>query len=192
MGRKKISEGGSMPKSAFKPGHPNYLKSGQVPNPKGRAPTYTEELGERIIEALWSGECKSLTDVEREDWAPTRRTMYNWKEKYPEFGAQLLKAQLALAELYVDENRQIVSRMLVGELDPSAANVAIKSNQWLATASDPRTYANKSYVDKNETKTVTHVFSNRIPVEDLSDDELDALEGALIKSKLMLPGPTQN
>lgn len=170
----------------------HHWKKGEVTNPKGRTPLYTEELGERIINALWSGECKSLVDVEAQDWAPTRKTIHTWKDKYPEFGSELFKAQLALGELYVHENQKIVKDMLAGVVDPSAANVAIRSNQWVAQAVDPKSYAAKSYVDKNETKTVKHVFSNRIPVEDLSDDELDALEGALVKSKLMITGPTQN
>jgi hypothetical protein len=184
VGRKKISEGGSMTATAWKPG--------QVTNPKGRESTFTEELGERIVNSLWSGECKSLVEVEEQDWAPTRRTIYSWKERYPEFAAELVKAQMAIGELYVHENQRVVKDMLDGKLDPSAANVAIRSNQWVAQASDPRTYANRSYVDKNETKTVNHVYSNRIPVEDLSEDELDALEGALVKAKLMITGPTQN
>lgn len=167
-------------------------QKGEVTNPNGRTSTFTEELGERIIESLWSGECKSLVEVENEDWSPTRRTIHTWKNKYPEFGAALVEAQMALGDVYVHENQKIIKDMLAGIIDPSAANVAIRSNQWVAQSVDPRTYANKSYVDKNENKTVTHVFSNRIPVEDLSEEELDALEGALVKSKLMIAGPTQN
>lgn len=184
VGRKKVSEGGSVS------GH--QWQKGEVTNPNGRPSTFNEEIGKRIIDALWSGECKSVVEVEAQDWAPTRQTLYHWKDKYPEFGIELVKAQMALGELYVHANQKIVADMLAGVIDPSAANVAIRSNQWVAQAVDPRTYANKSYVDKNESKTVTHVFSNRIPVEDLSEDELDALEGALVKSKLMITGPTQN
>lgn len=191
-GRKKVADGGSMPKSVFKAGHPNYLKPGQIPNPKGRTSLYTEELGERIIEALWSGECKSLKDVEETSWSPSRRTIHTWRERYPEFGVELVKAQIALGDIYVHDNQKIVKDMLAGLVDPSAANVAIRNNQWVAQSVDPRTYANKSHVEKNETKTVNHVFSNRIPVEDLSDEELDLIEGALMKSKLLLTGPTQN
>lgn len=184
MGRKKVSEGGSVS------GH--QWQKGEVTNPNGRTSTFTEEIGERIIDALWSGECKSILEVSEKDWSPTRRTIFSWKNKHPEFGAALIEAQIALGDVYVNESQKIVKDMLAGKLDPSAANVAIRSNQWVAQSVDPRTYANKSYVDKNESKTVTHVFSNRIPVEDLSEDELDALEGALVKSKLMITGPTQN
>jgi hypothetical protein len=158
----------------------------------GAQSKFTEELGERIINALWTGECKSLVEVGKQEWAPTRRTIQLWKNKYPEFGAALEEAQIALGDLYVQKNQEIITSMLAGTIEPSAANVAVRFNQWVAQSLDPRQYANKSYVDKNENKTVTHVFSNRIPVEDLSEDELDALEGALVKSKLLITGPTQN
>lgn len=161
-------------------------------SPPGRPTTFDDELGERIINSLWTGECKSLVEVEAQDWAPTRRTIHLWKKRYPEFGSALIEAQMALGDVYVHENQKIIAKMLSGALDPSAANVAIRSNQWVAQSVDPRTYANKSYVDKNENKTVTHVFSNKIPVEDLSEDELDALEGALVKSKLMITGPKED
>lgn len=158
----------------------------------GAKSTYTEELGDRIINSLWTGECKSIVEVSKQDWAPSRRTIHAWKDRYPEFGAELLEAQIGLAEIYVYENQKIVSDMLAGTIDPSAANVAIRSNQWMAPRLDPRQFADRSYKESTENKTVEHIFTNRIPVEDLSEDELDALEGALVKAKLMITGLTQN
>jgi hypothetical protein len=184
MGRKKVSEGGTVS------GH--QWKKGEVTNPKGRASTYTEELGERIIEAMWSGECKSLIDVAAFDWCPTRQTIHAWKEKYPEFGNELVKAQIALGEVLVHHNQKIVEDMLRGTIDPSAASVAIKSNQWIAQAVDNTTYGNKTSVKKEELKRVEHIYTDRIPVEDLTEEEADILESALIKARLMITGPTQN
>jgi hypothetical protein len=181
VGRKKVSEGGTVS------GH--QWQKGEVTNPKGRPSGFSEELGERIIDAMWSGECKSLIDVAAFDWAPTRKTIHNWKERYPEFGAELSKAQTALGEVLVHHNQKIVADMLAGTVDPSAANVAIRSNQWTAQALDNFTYGNKSYVKKDELKRVEHIFTDRIPVEDMTDEELDALESGLMKAKLLLTGP---
>ena len=158
----------------------------------GAKSTFTEELGERIINALWTGECKSLVEVGKQDWAPTRRTIQVWKNKYPEFGAELLEAQIALGDIYVEENRNIIKDMFEGKKEPSAANVAIKFNQWVSQSLDPRKYANRSYSEKSETKKVEHIYTDRIPVEDLTEEEADALESALIKARLMITGPAQN
>lgn len=182
MGRKKIRDGGTMTVTAWKPG--------QVTNPKGRESMFTEELGEQIVELLWTGECKSMTAVSRLPGMPTSRTLHTWCKTYPDFGAKMYEARCFLGDVYDDEIETIKNSMLSGNLDPHAAQVAIKSNQWKAMAVDPRNYATKSYVDKNERKTVEHVFTNRIPVEDMTDEELDSLESALQKTKLLLTGPS--
>ena len=184
MGRKKISEGGSMTATAW--------QKGQVTNPNGRPSSFTEELGERIVDLIWEAECKSMTAVSALEGMPTRQTLYHWAKTYPEFGARLLEARIALGDAYDEENEDIKNRMLRGELDPQVATVAIRTNEKKAMFADPGTFGTKSTVDKNEKKVVEHIFTNRIPVEELSEDELDALEGALVKSKLLITGPTQN
>lgn len=173
---KKISEGGKMPATLFKPGH-------SIRNPS----KFTDEIGERILDLLWSGKCKSLEEVLRYEGMPCRRTLYNWAKTFPSFGSELMEARIALGGVYADEIEDIKQRMLDGKLDPSAANVAIKSNQWKAQITDPRTYANKSYVEKNQTVSVTSTYVQKIDIEGLDDDQLDAIELAL--NAKLLTGP---
>ena len=91
----------------------------------GRPSTYTEELSDRIIESFWSGECRSITSLSVERSAPSRSTIFRWREQYPEFTQALFEARIAAADLYVDDNDQIITKMLAGEYEPAAANVAI-------------------------------------------------------------------
>ena len=113
--------------------------------------------------------------------------LYLGHKTYPEFGSNLMEARKGLSDVYDDEIETIKDRMLEGNLDPSAANVAIRSNQWKAMATNPLVYSNKSYIEKNETVNVTTRHVNRLEIDGLSDEQLDALENAL--SARLLTGP---
>lgn len=179
MGRKKVGEGGTMPATVW--------QKGQVTNPNGRVSTYTEELGERIINLLWSGECRSLHAVGALPHMPTRQTIYNWKKIHPAFAEALEEAQASVGEIYADDNDKIVANVLAGRVEPAAASVAIKSNQWKAIVTNPKTFANKSYVQKDETLKVTTTHINRIDINGLDEEQLDAIEAAL--NAKLLTGP---
>jgi len=177
VGRKKVIDGG-------KP-QPYNEKSIANLSREGGVSTFTEELGERIVDLVWAG--NSLTDICGKGGIPARRTIYTWKDKYPEFAYELIKAQVALGDIYVGENKEIKDKMLAGLIEPAAASVAIKSNQWLAIAVDPRTYGSKSYVEKYQNVHITSNHVNRIDISGLDDDQLDALESAL--NAKLLTGP---
>lgn len=180
-----------MPSKKIRKGPPGYNFKGEnsdrMPAGPGRTGFYTEELGERIINSLWTGECKSLVEVSQQDWSPTRRTIQLWKRKHPEFGAALIEAQEALGEVYIHENQKIIDKMFAGVVEPSAANVAINHNTRVAQSLDPRTYANKSHVQKDERVHIVNEYVNRIDIEGLDEEQLDALENAL-NAKLLTHG----
>ena len=184
MGRKPKPPGSPKGRPPARP-----FPKGVAQNPNGRASTYTEELGERIVELLWTGECRSIRQVAEQDGMPTRRTIFNWKNKYPDFDVKLTEAQASLGELYADDIDDITDGVLAGTIDPTAGNVAIKSKQWKAMVTNPRNYSTKSYVEKTENKTINHTYTNRIPIEGYSDEEKDAIEGALRQAVLLLEGP---
>jgi terminase small subunit-like protein len=160
---------------------------GVVQNPKGRPEVYGDEVRQRILDLLWSGECKSLVAVSRLDGMPTCRTIDDWCRKYPEFAEELAKARLWLGEHYLDDIHQMNADVRAGTLDPTAGNVVIRSTQWLATVTDPRTFSTKSYIDKKETIQVTTTRIDRIEIYGLDDDQLDAIEAAL--NAKLLTGP---
>ena len=171
-----------MPKSAWKTAPPTACKPGQKLNL-----VYDDDVRQKIIDLLWSGECKSITEIGRMEGMPSRANIYVWKDRYPEFAAELDRAQRALGDIYMDDVHTIVRQVREGKLDPNAARVALHASFRLAEITDPRTYANKSYVEKNETVNVKTTHINRIEIDGLSDEQLDALENAL-QAKL-LTGP---
>ena len=158
----------------------------------GRPSKFTEELGDRIVDAFWSGECRSLAALVAKDWSPPRRIIYKWSKAYPEFGEALLEARIAACELFIDDNDQIVKDMLAGQIEPSAANVAITWNKWKASMADPQNYGNKTQVNTNSTSNVTTEYIHRISLEGLSEEARDAIEIALGGKLLTGPDNAEN
>lgn len=144
-----------------------------------------EKVKERILQEAWSG--KSLTKIEREEWAPTRRAIYDWRDRDPEFDQEIDRALSANAESFVEENIEIKDLLLQGKYDPSAANVAIRHNQWMAMAHNPKRFANKSYVEKKQDLTVTTQHIKKIDITGLNEEQLNAIEAAL--NARLLTGP---
>jgi len=179
VGRKKVIDGGKP-----QPYNENSIANLSL-GPGVRQTTFTEEMGERIVDLVWEG--NSLTDICKMEGMPNRRRIYFWKDKHPEFAYELIKAQVALGDIYIGENQEIKKELRAGTIDPASAGVLIKSNQWLAIAVDPRTYGSKSYVEKYQNVHITNNQVNRIDISGLDDDQLDALEAAL-EAKL-LTGP---
>ena len=186
-GRKKISEGGTMPVSAWKTAPPTAWKPGDK-----AAQIYDDDVRAHILELLWSGKCKSLVAVGRMEGMPSRASIYLWKERFPEFAEELERAQRALGDIYLDEIHTYIDEVRTGTLDPTAGNVVIRGSQWLAAQTDPRSYANRSYVEKNETVSVKTTHINRIEIDGLSDEALDALENALQANLLTGPDGVAN
>ena len=153
----------------------------------GRPSTFTEELGDRIVETFWSGECRSLCALMAKDWAPPRRTIYRWIKEHPEFGEALWEARVAVSELLVSDNDKIVEDMLTGKIEAQEANVAINWNKWKASMADPQNYGNKTQVDTSTTLNIKTERINRISLEGLSEEARDAIEIAL--GGRLLTGP---
>lgn len=181
-GRKKISEGGTMPLPSHR------WKPGEVTNPNGRPIVYDDDVREEIINLIWSGKCKSIAAVERTEGMPSARQINNWRNKYPDFDHELTMACLSLGDRYLDNIHSITEKVIEGTIEPAAANVAIRSNQWMAQVTDPRNYSQRAYVEKTETVNVNSVHVDRIDITGLSEEQKDALENAL-QAQLMLTGP---
>ena len=183
-GRKKISEGGTLPVQ----GIPHRWKPGQIGNNPNGNIVYDDNTREEIIDLIWSGKCKSIAAVERMEGMPSARQIQTWRNKYPEFDQELTRACLSLGDRHLDSIHTITDKVIEGTIEPAAASVAIRSHQWMAQVTDPRNYSSRAYVEKTENVNVKTTHVNRIDIRGLSEEQRDALEDAL-RAQLLLTGP---
>lgn len=72
-----------------------------APKRTGRPSKYTPELGEKICKLIAEG--KSERQISSMAGMPSLVTMWNWKDKYPEFLNESVRARAASAEHFNDE-----------------------------------------------------------------------------------------
>ena len=69
--------------------------------PRGRPSAYSHDLTETICMELMTG--RSLREICEADDLPSKRTVYRWLEKYPEFAQQYVLAREIQAHTLNDE-----------------------------------------------------------------------------------------
>ena len=104
-----------------------------------------------------------------------------------EFAAKCARVREGPQADYVfDEMAKIEADVISGALAPDAARVVLSSKQWRAAKLAPKKYGDKTTVETNATVRVEH--TRKLDITDLSDDQLDALEGALRATVAQLGG----
>lgn len=101
-------------------------------NKVGRPSSYTQELADEIIELIRNG--YSEREICKKRGMPSLKTLWNWKDKYPEFLLQSARARADSADFYNDrrmkkaeELYEIAQRHLkAGESIPKGVVEAIK------------------------------------------------------------------
>lgn len=106
--------------------------------PAGRPSKFSEELANRILHEVSEG--KTILTISKEDWSPTRSTIYKWESERPEFSDNLAKAHRSQADHLVDELQQ-VSRD--EDIDVARARLIVESNKWIATRRKRDAYGDK-------------------------------------------------
>lgn len=106
--------------------------------PIGRPSLYTPELADKICELLIDGQ--SLREIcERSD-IPSKTTVLRWTIEHPEFRDQYARARDLQGETDADDVGHIARKVERGEMDPSAARVAIDALKWSAGKRQPKKY----------------------------------------------------
>ena len=161
---------------------------------------YTEEIADEICERLANGE--SLRTICDEEPFPHRNTVRRWLIQFPAFRAQYALARVEQADSIFDEILDIAddSRndwMAVRGKDDVGyqlnsdhvrrAQVRIDARKWMAGKLAPKKYGDKTLVETNATVKVEH--TRRLDISTLTDEQLDALEGALRATVAQLDGP---
>lgn len=106
--------------------------------PAGRPSTYSEELADRICEAIATGEALYRMCEERSD-LPAERTIYQWLEKHPEFAQKYARAR----ERQADRNADEIVTIADTEEDPQRARVRMDARKWRASKLAPKRYGDK-------------------------------------------------
>lgn len=151
----------------------------------GRHSDYTEELAQIICDKLANG--ASLRAICREDGFPSIDSVNRWLRANQDFREQYARAREDQADGYFDEIIEIADKVADGVLLSDAARVQIDARKWVAGKLRPKKYGDKTTVETTATVTVSH--TRKLDISTLSDDQLDALEGALRATVAQLAGP---
>lgn len=77
------------------------MSSASEKRPKGRPSDYTQELADEICERLSEGQ--SLRTVCSDDKMPSRKTVFSWMRKHPDFLNQYTRAKQEAADALAEE-----------------------------------------------------------------------------------------
>jgi terminase small subunit-like protein len=113
----------------------------------GRTSTYSEVIARRLCEDISSG--RSLADVTRQAWAPSRATVHRWCKDHPEFLAMLDAARELGADALADQILSIADEDVKDSAQASRQRNRIDARRWLSGVIAPRKYGNKLNLDVN-------------------------------------------
>lgn len=132
--------------------------------PAGRPTDYSIEVAKRICDLLVSrkddGSPYALKDVceELDLW---EGTVYNWKNKHPEFYELYERARKDRAEMMAED----VLRVVDTDPDPASARVKMDARKWYAAKLNPKQYGDKVMGDKDNP--LVHEVKDETSVADL-------------------------
>ena len=107
----------------------------------GRPTKFNGALAEEICIRISCGE--SLASICRDDDMPGYRTVITWLGKHEEFQHNYARAREEQGDADADSIADVGRRVLLGELDPQAARVAIDALKWTAGRRKPKVYGDK-------------------------------------------------
>ena len=131
---------------------------------------YSIELGYEICSRMAAGEtlyqiCKD--DAQDKGDMPWRSTVYAWLGRYPDFRRLYLIAKDDSLCVDFDQIEEITRQVIAGEISPPAANVAIRSLQWILGRKDAKKFGN--YLNIDETSSNDKV--QKIEIIDVKKDK---------------------
>ena len=121
----------------------------------GRPTKYNDAVVDEICSRLSGGE--SLNSICMDVNLPTISCVLLWvvDGKHPEFFEKYRKAREAQGLNDGDRLRDIVETMILGNLEPQAAKVAIDAYKWTAARNMPRVYGKRVEEQPEQTTTET-------------------------------------
>lgn len=100
-----------------------------------------------IVERMVEGE--SLRQICGSDGVPNKSTVLRWLIDDDDLATIMARAREMLADALDDDINEVVQEVRSGALEPQAAQVIIRANQWRAGKMKPKVYGEKQVVDVN-------------------------------------------
>lgn len=100
----------------------------------------TEELTQQICELLTT---MPMSDICKMPYMPSNATVHKWYALYPDFHQRCRRARDLCADKLFDEHKQIVQRVIDGEMESDNARVALNGLQWQIMQLDRARYGDK-------------------------------------------------
>ena len=141
-------------------------------------PNVLKEVCELIIDG------KSIRAIGRMPGMPESTHIYRAMAKNMDIREAIMRAREAGAHAMADEILDIAD--MSDDTGVNKARMQISARQWHTAKMAPRVYGDFKMVDSNVSVTVTK--TDTLNIEDMSYDELEALERALTKSGLVSDG----
>lgn len=114
----------------------------------GRPSIFTTELADEICEFLETG--GTLTAFCEKSGAPSYETIRRWLRDNEEFRAKYARAREESAHASAELIQNLAKKAETGDLDSSAARVAIDAHKWLAGKRKPKVYGDRQILDVGE------------------------------------------
>ncbi len=147
--------------------------------PAGRPTDYTQELASEICSRLATGD--SMRKVCQADDMPSRKSIFLWLAKFPEFSDQYAKAKEEAAEALAEEMFDIADdgqNDWMEQLDRDGEVTGYKVNGETIQRSKLRVDVRKWYLSKIKPKKygekIQQELTLKTKIEDMTDEELDA------------------
>ncbi len=149
----------------------------QAPKKEGRPELYSVPIAQAFLNRVSQGE--SVIQICLDESMPSKSTVYKWLAEIQEFSDKYFNSKKLSAINDADDIEDIGKKVLTGEYDPAAANVALKAKTWTAARKDPRRYAERQQIEATVTQTTD--------LSSLDDKELSTVQAILAKAAERLP-----
>ncbi len=158
-------------------------------NKVGRPSSYTQELADEIIELIRNG--YSEREICKKRGMPSLKTLWNWKDKYPEFLRQSARARADSADFYNDRRMKKAEELYEiarehlrhGESIPKgvveAIKVSIQEDAREAGLRDDSRFGDRKRVALTGADGGAVKIENNLVLDDVSLDDLKKVRALL-------------
>ena len=106
---------------------------------------FTKKIADEVCARLVEG--SSLAEICRDPKMPKTRTVFQWLSKDDDFARDYARAREAQGDTDADKIGDIANQVVLGQLDPAAARVAIDAYKWTAGRRKPKSYGDRLAIE---------------------------------------------